>query len=109
MRALSHLICLVLLVVVASPRASAKPAPTAGATSTPAELSASLRRDLAASRAPGASWGVLVVHADSGAVWFATNSSRLLVPASNTKLFTVALALGVPKMNCISDFHELQL
>ncbi len=87
MRAPSHLICL-LLVALALPRAAAKPAqPAVG------ELAATLRRDLALTRAPGATWGVFVVHADSGAVWFATNQSRLLVPASNTKLFTVALAL----------------
>ena len=65
----------------------------AGPPSTVADLRERLSARLAASRAPGATWGVEVVSLASGKVWFATNASRLLVPASNTKLFTGALAL----------------
>jgi len=48
---------------------------------------------LANTRAPGASWGMQVASLKSGATWFETNSTRLFVPASNSKLFSVALAL----------------
>ena len=61
--------------------------------STLTELQSRLATRLAASRAPGAAWGIEVVSLTSGKVWFATNASRLFVPASNTKLFTGALAL----------------
>lgn len=40
-----------------------------------------------------ASWGVMVVRADSGEEIFAHAPDRLLHPASNAKLFTAALAL----------------
>ncbi len=58
-----------------------------------AGLRNALTASLAATRAPGSTWGVQVVSMDSGRVWFETNSTRLFVPASNTKLFTVAMAL----------------
>ena len=38
-------------------------------------------------------WGVKVVSLDTGKTLFETNGARLLSPASNTKLYTVALAL----------------
>ena len=41
-----------------------------------------------------ASWGVQVVNLGSGAVVFQMNPDHLFVPASNTKLFTTALALS---------------
>ncbi len=56
-------------------------------------LQSELAATLGSTRAPGASWGVQVVSLGSGAVWFETNSTRLFVPASNSKLFSVALAL----------------
>lgn len=40
-----------------------------------------------------ATWGLKVVDADTGVVFFETNALRLLKPASNAKLFTGALAL----------------
>ena len=58
-----------------------------------AGLRNALTTSLAATRAPGSTWGVQVVSMDSGRVWFETNATRLFVPASNTKLFTVAMAL----------------
>lgn len=87
-----HLLLTLALLALAVPGASAKSAPAPAATNW-AELQARLHRSVASSLAPGAAWGVLVVSADSGKPWFATNASRLFVPASNAKLFTVALAL----------------
>lgn len=38
-------------------------------------------------------WGVQVIEATSGRVVYSTNADKLFIPASNTKLFTAALAL----------------
>lgn len=43
--------------------------------------------------AKGAFWGVQVVDLASGQTLYARNADRLFVPASNAKLFTLALAL----------------
>jgi len=43
--------------------------------------------------ARGAFWGVEVVDLSSGQTLYARNADRLFVPASNVKLFTLALAL----------------
>jgi len=63
----------------------------------PAEPLAALRAEIAAlidgGPAPGATWAIQVASAESGAVWFERDPARLMVPASNTKLFTVAMAL----------------
>jgi len=56
-------------------------------------LQSALTAAVEGSKAPGGSWGIQVVSLKTGAVWYATNSSRLFVPASNSKLFSVALAL----------------
>src|SRR5262245_8187368 len=45
------------------------------------------------SRFAGAVWGVKITSLDSGATLFETNSQKLLSPASNSKLYTVALGL----------------
>lgn len=62
----------------------------------PADLT-QLRRALAAalsqSTAPGAVWGLEVAQLTNGAAVFTSNSSRLFVPASCTKLFSTALVL----------------
>ena len=92
MRALIPLLCLGVL-VAAFPRVAAKPPALPAAAHWP-ELADALRHAIDSSHAPGASWGVVVANADSGKVWFATNQTHLLVPASNTKLFSVALALA---------------
>jgi len=45
------------------------------------------------SRFAAAQWGVKIVSLDTGRVLFEHNADKLLSPASNTKLYTVALAL----------------
>ncbi len=57
------------------------------------ELREQLQSSLSASAAPRALWGVQVNSQRSGETWFATNATVLLIPASNTKLFTAALSL----------------
>ena len=59
----------------------------------PAALAPQLTTKIAASRLAGATWGAKVISLDTGKTLFATNATRLLVPASCTKLFTCALAL----------------
>ena len=63
----------------------------------PADAFSALQSDLGAflspSNAPGATWAAMVASASTGAVWFERDPARLMVPASNTKLFTVAMAL----------------
>ena len=44
-------------------------------------------------RFAGAVWGVKITSLDSGITLFETNSEKLLSPASNSKLYTVALGL----------------
>lgn len=43
--------------------------------------------------AKGALWGIVAIDAGTGSVVFAYNADKFFVPASNTKLFTTALAL----------------
>lgn len=63
----------------------------------PTEPLAALRAEITAiidgGTAHGATWAIQVVSAESGAVWFERDPARRMVPASNTKLFTVAMAL----------------
>lgn len=47
----------------------------------------------ASPEASGAFWGIRVVDAASGSVVYAQNDSKFFIPASNTKLFTAALAM----------------
>src|SRR5262245_47704 len=44
-------------------------------------------------RFAGAVWGVKITSLDTGDTLFETNSEKLLSPASNSKLYTVALGL----------------
>ncbi len=82
------------LVLAHASAAPTNAAPTAKALPvTPAELPAQFATKLAASRLAGATWGAKVISLDTGKTLFATNATRLLVPASCTKLFTCALAL----------------
>lgn len=44
-------------------------------------------------RYSGAMWGVKIVSQDTGATWYSANPNKLFSPASNSKLYTMALAL----------------
>jgi D-alanyl-D-alanine carboxypeptidase/D-alanyl-D-alanine-endopeptidase (penicillin-binding protein 4) len=69
---------------------TARPAPAA-----PARLTVSQRIEtlLAAREAQSARWGIQVKSLGSGAIVFERNPDEHLTPASNTKLFSTALAL----------------
>ena len=74
----------------APPPPAAAPVP---ATAQAAALAERIRRVLDAPRFQAASWGVEVLSLDSGRVLFARNPRQAFLPASNAKLFTVAMAL----------------
>ncbi len=58
-----------------------------------AALGSGIRRLIEAPRFAAATWGIKVVSLDTGQVLFEHNAGKYFVPASNTKLFTVAMAL----------------
>jgi len=57
------------------------------------ELRERLEAHVAAERFRHAQWGVHIVALESGRVLFSHNADKLMIPASNTKLYTGALAL----------------
>lgn len=57
------------------------------------ELRGRLDQAIASSSAGGTLWGVKVASLRTGRTWYETNAASRMVPASNTKLFTGALAL----------------
>ena len=60
-----------------------------------AELAARIRAAIANSpTSRGAFWGIRIVDLATGAAVFDLHGDRFFVPASNTKLFTTALALA---------------
>src|SRR4051812_14619698 len=63
-----------------------------GAT-TLADLQSNLTAHISQPRFAAAMWGVKVVSLDSGKTLFENNSQKLFSPASNSKLYTVALGL----------------
>lgn len=67
--------------------------PEAAGPRTAAELRQRLEAHLADARFQHADWGVQIVSLGSGRVVFSRNADKLFIPASNTKLFTGALAL----------------
>lgn len=77
------------LLVVASSCRTAELQPA----STLAELQQQLRDYISQSKYAAALWGVKVVSLDTGKLLFEFNENKLLTPASNTKLYTAALAL----------------
>jgi len=92
--------CLVagLAMTLAAPSAAGASAEAPAERPLPAAISAAaLRAELearvAAPRFAGALWGVSVVSLQTGEVLFAHGAERRMSPASNTKLFTAALAL----------------
>jgi len=58
-----------------------------------AELQQQLSAHISQPKFDAALWGVKVISLDSGKVIFEQNSQKLFSPASNSKLYTVALAL----------------
>lgn len=58
-----------------------------------AELQQRLAEHVAQSKFAAALWGVKIVSLDSGKTVFEHNSQKLFSPASNSKLYTVALAV----------------
>lgn len=60
---------------------------------TPAELQQRLRQHISQSKYDAALWGVKIVSLESGKTVFEHNPQKLCSPASNCKLYTVALAL----------------
>lgn len=60
---------------------------------TPAELRGEIAAHLAQPRFDGALWGVKIISLDSGQTVFEDHASRLMSPASNSKLYTAALVL----------------
>jgi D-alanyl-D-alanine carboxypeptidase/D-alanyl-D-alanine-endopeptidase (penicillin-binding protein 4) len=73
------------------------PVPVLGATTNPiptlAELRTRCSNHVAAPRFTAAAWGVKVISLVTGKTLFEHDADKLLSPASNTKLFTVALGL----------------
>lgn len=59
-----------------------------------AELRPGLEAYVSSPRFAGASWSVKIASLDRGTVWFEHHADRRLSPASNTKLYTAALALS---------------
>ncbi len=60
---------------------------------TPAQLQERLAACISQPRFAAALWGVKIVSLDTGKTLFEHNAGKLLSPASNSKLYTVALAL----------------
>jgi D-alanyl-D-alanine carboxypeptidase len=58
-----------------------------------AELRERIQTQLAQPRFDGAIWGVKIISLDSGQTIFEDHADRLMSPASNSKLYTGALAL----------------
>ncbi|HSB27702.1 MAG TPA: D-alanyl-D-alanine carboxypeptidase/D-alanyl-D-alanine-endopeptidase [Pyrinomonadaceae bacterium] len=78
---------------VATPLASPSPALKATPTKTLAELQSRINEILARPELGSAMVGIKVSSLDTGRVVFEENSEKLLRPASNMKLYTVAAAL----------------
>jgi D-alanyl-D-alanine carboxypeptidase/D-alanyl-D-alanine-endopeptidase (penicillin-binding protein 4) len=73
--------------------ASTSPAQQLKAPATLAELQNRLTEQVSQPRFAAALWGVKVVALESGKTLFDHNAQKLFSPASNSKLYTVALAL----------------
>lgn len=65
----------------------AKPEPSIAA------LASRIQKHIAQPRFSAAQWGIKIVSLDTGRIVFAHNADKYFIPASNTKLYTGALAL----------------
>src|SRR5919202_151775 len=83
-RKISLLVCLLLFCI--SPAVAQQPKPK-----TVAELQARISEILAKPELAPAMIGIKVVSLDTGRVLFENNATKLLRPASNMKLYTVAI------------------
>ena len=88
-RAHLHFCFLIALLSLASTSATAE---TNAATTLP-ELTRQLEAHVSQPRFNGALWGVKIISLDSGKTVFEHHADRLMSPASNSKLYTGALAL----------------
>lgn len=78
-----------------------KSAPKAPASDAIGKFAARVNAALQQAHAQKAFWGIVVADANTGDILFALNSDRLFTPASNTKLFTTALAMA----SLSPDYH----
>src|SRR5689334_24910295 len=84
---------LLVLTFALAPLSAQTTAPTAAPTKTVAELQARISQILAKPELAPALIGIKVTSLDSGRVLFEENATKLLRPASNMKIYTVATAL----------------
>src|SRR5689334_20378824 len=84
---------LLVLTFALAPLSAQTTAPTAAPTKTVAELQARISQILAKPELAPALIGIKVTSLDSGRVLFEGNAEKLLRPASNMKMYTVAAAL----------------
>src|SRR6476469_5738783 len=83
-------ICAVLVLLLATAASAQSHAQT-----DPAALSRRIETLIAAPELQRNLWGVQVVSLPEGKVLYQRNADKLMQPASNTKLFTTAAALGL--------------
>jgi D-alanyl-D-alanine carboxypeptidase/D-alanyl-D-alanine-endopeptidase (penicillin-binding protein 4) len=84
----------VFLLAAASAFAQARPAARAKPRADVEKFRARVEEALSQAKVEKGYWGVLVTDAATGEVVYALNPERYFTPASNTKLFTTALALA---------------
>src|SRR3954468_6811814 len=91
MRTVTHIGSVFALMVLLCVGRSYSQEPKAPATLS--ELQERIGAEVSEARFAAAMWGVKVVSLDSGKTLFETNAQKLFSPASNSKLYTVALGL----------------
>jgi len=93
------LLALLLAAALAAPVRAGNPGPApavqpAAAPDPVRDLGERIRRIIEAPRFAPATWGIQVVSLDTGRILFEHNAGKYFIPASNTKLFTAAMALA---------------